>query len=403
MSEPPRWSRDQVVTLATLTVGYAGYYLCRSDLSLVAPLLPDRDWVGRTAAIGIVAYALGKAGTGWIADRIGSRATFLFGAWISALVTVGCAQLGREHPPVLLWCINLLAQSAGWAAAVRMLGEWFVPAQYGRAISVLSLSYLFGDALVRWALGALMTPTTAWQTVFTTAGVALAATTAVAFGLLGESTLPQPAPHPATPEVAPPPRAWILQPAFWCAAGCAFGLTLIRETLTFWAPALLRELGGMDTRQAAQWSALFPLLGGVSVLLIGLVGARLATPTRNRVLIAMLAGATVVLALLSFGVAPGQTRLLQWALGAVAVLLIAPYAILLGLFPLELGTVRRSGSLAGILDAIGYSGAVASGAWIGGLATRAGWPAALQVLTVAAAVSTLAVVGYGAARRPPVR
>jgi sugar phosphate permease len=73
-------NRWRVITVTLLVIGYAGYYLCRSDLSVVMPLLiaelgakgiaPDvaRIRLGAIASWGVFAYAVGKFPAGWLAD-----------------------------------------------------------------------------------------------------------------------------------------------------------------------------------------------------------------------------------------------------------------------------------------------------------------------------------------------
>jgi sugar phosphate permease len=63
-----RW---QSLTVSLLVLGYAGYYLCRSNLSVTLPLIIDdlaaRGWdpnsakvsLGALASIGVFAYAVG--------------------------------------------------------------------------------------------------------------------------------------------------------------------------------------------------------------------------------------------------------------------------------------------------------------------------------------------------------
>src|SRR5215218_7636845 len=75
----------QGVTVASLFAGYAGFYVCRSNLSVAAPLLtaPDasfglnKEHIGDVAALGLACYALGKITSGPFADRVGGRVMFL--------------------------------------------------------------------------------------------------------------------------------------------------------------------------------------------------------------------------------------------------------------------------------------------------------------------------------------
>ena len=75
-AEVVRWQR---LVTAALFAGYAGYYFCRADLTvvsnlLVASALVDDAGLGRTVALGTISYVCGKAVAGPLADRYGGRA-----------------------------------------------------------------------------------------------------------------------------------------------------------------------------------------------------------------------------------------------------------------------------------------------------------------------------------------
>ena len=80
-----RLNRWRVLTIALIMIGYAGYYLCRSDFAVAMPLLiaelgrkgipPDvaRIRLGTIASLGVLAYAIGKFPSGWLADFLAIR------------------------------------------------------------------------------------------------------------------------------------------------------------------------------------------------------------------------------------------------------------------------------------------------------------------------------------------
>lgn len=53
------------------------------------------------------------------------------------------------------------------------------------------------------------------------------------------------------------------------------GTTLVREAFGLWTPTYFIQAAGFTTAEAAERSVLFPLLGGVSVLLCGWLSDRL--------------------------------------------------------------------------------------------------------------------------------
>ena len=61
----------------------------------------------------------------------------------------------------------------------------------------------------------------------------------------------------------------------------SLGLTLIRESFNFWTPTYLAEVGMLSAGEAAQYSLLFPLFGGVSVLVFGYLADHLAGGKRS--------------------------------------------------------------------------------------------------------------------------
>ena len=72
---PGGFARWQLLTGAALVVGYSGYYICRSNLSVAVPGLLadgatglDRTAIGMISSAGVVAYALGKSVTGVVGD-----------------------------------------------------------------------------------------------------------------------------------------------------------------------------------------------------------------------------------------------------------------------------------------------------------------------------------------------
>src|SRR5215831_16481290 len=93
------WSKQQLatryvwqfMTIALLVTGYAGYYLCRSDLSVTLPMISAEmisrgvDPVtaqlrlGSMASLGVLAYALAKFASGSFTDFFGGRRSFLIG------------------------------------------------------------------------------------------------------------------------------------------------------------------------------------------------------------------------------------------------------------------------------------------------------------------------------------
>ena len=114
----------------------------------------------------MLAYAIGKFPSGGLADRFGGRRNFLGGMFGSILFTV-LFMLGGGFPIfTLAWLGNRLVQSLGWAGLVKVTSRWFSYTTYGSVMAVLSLSYLFGDAVSRAIMSLLLAHGFGWRGVF---------------------------------------------------------------------------------------------------------------------------------------------------------------------------------------------------------------------------------------------
>jgi OPA family glycerol-3-phosphate transporter-like MFS transporter len=407
-------------TAVLLALGYSGYYFCRSDLSVVLPdLIHDMARHGMTASsaqirlgfiasVGTMAYALGKFVSGALADLGTGRRNFLGGMAGSVVFTIIFAMSGGFPIFTLAWIGNRLFQSQGWAGLVRVSSRWFSYSTYGSVMAVVSLSFLFGDAVCRWMMSQLMAHGVGWRGVFFFAAGALAVLMLTNLLLLREAPeergLPAPEVNPRNvyadeERVGDGERAGvgaILRPlltsfAFWMVCVLAFGATMLRETFNLWTPTYFVQFAGLTTSAAASRSALFPLCGGISVLLGGFLSDKLGPNGRNTLIVIGMTVCTVCLILM--GRVPDHAG--EWVptvlVGLVGFMLLGPYSYLAGAMSLDFGGQRGSATAAGIIDGFGYLAGWLSGDTVARVAVAFGWRSAFLGL---AGVSLLtALVG----------
>ena len=397
--------------------GYAGYYICRSNLSIVAPALVrefadrgvDRAGLGLIVSAGILAYAVGKVVTGIIGDFLGGRAAFIGGMLLSTIATVAFGLSSALPLFLAIWVVNRFVQSVGWGAVVKVAAHWFEPATYGTVMAGLSLSFLFGDAVGRFALGRLMEEGLGWRGIFLVAAGVLGLIAVVCAVVLRDAPASIGLPPPSvsrinlfgkegsisTPQsVRSLLEPFLSSPSFVAICVVSFGLTMIRETFNAWTPTYLVDVYGLTHSEAAQTSSIFPFIGGVSVLVVGRLSD--TVPAEKRLVLTIPLLGLAVIALMSIGtpmVMANRTagRVL---LAAVAFLLIGPYSLLGGAMAADLGGRRAGSTAAGLIDGAGYLGAVASGWGVGTLAERAGWAVAFRALAAVSAGALAAVVMY---------
>jgi sugar phosphate permease len=409
-----RITRWHVLTVSLLFLGYAGYYFCRSDYSVALPLLiaemhgkgiaagVAQVRLGSIASLGVLVYAIGKFPSGSLADRFGGRGNFLGGMVGSILFTL-LFMVGGGFPIfTLAWLGNRLVQSLGWAGLVKVSSRWFSYTAYGSVMGVLSLSFLFGDAISRAIMSLLLAHGIGWRGLFGAGAIVLTAILLANLLFLRETPadyeLPAPEENPlnlfsdasqtrfGVQEIF---HTLLTSYAFWLVCGLSLGTTLLRETFNLWIPTYFTQVAGMTSSQAASGSALFPFFGGLSVLAAGFLSDRLGAEGRSRILFAGLC--LTVLGLLGLAaVNTHMSRIVPLVLVAeVAFCLMGPYSYLAGAMSLDFGGKAGSATASGLIDGFGYLAGVLSGNGMAHLAVSYGWQTMFLVLAAVAAVTSL--------------
>lgn len=414
---PSRFSEWQSITVALLAIGYAGYYLCRSDLSVAMPLLiaelakhgisanTAKVELGTVASLGVLAYALGKFPSGWLADVLGGRRNFLWGMAGAILFTILFSLGGGIPLFTLAWIGNRAVQSMGWAGMVKITSRWFSYSAYGTVMGFISLSYLFGDAASREFMARLIDAGFGWRGLFLAAGAALGVLLIANLMLLKESPVqlgfPEPPANPAnlfrTAEkvgAASMFATFARSRAFWLVCILSLGVTLLRETFSLWTPTYFTQAVGLTVADAAHKSALFPLFGGISVLLSGFLSDRLGRHGRAAIILFGLLLTTVVLAVIATTNFGGSRVLPVVLVTLVAFVLIGPYSYLAGAISLDFGGKQGSATASGLIDGVGYLGGVLAGNAVAGISVLWGWTGAFAALACVALLSSLIAALY---------
>ena len=81
------------------------------------------------------------------------------------------------------------------------------------------------------------------------------------------------------------------------------------------------------------------------------------------------------------------------AIGAIAFCLLGPYSYLAGAFALDFGGKQAGAMSSGIIDGVGYLGAVMGGVTVAQISVAFGWQGVFVILAL---VSALAAMGAGA-------
>ena len=122
---------------------------------------------------------------------------------------------------------------------------------------------------------------------------------------------------------------------------------------------------GLTAADAAQKSALFPLFGGISVLLAGFLSDRLGKSGRAAIIFYGMLLSTAVLLLLAFARFGGSKSAPVVLVALVAFVMIGPYSYLAGAISLDFGGKQGSATASGLIDGAGYLGGVLAGNSVG--------------------------------------
>ncbi len=394
--QPAPDSRRSWLLLATLVVGYMGVYLCRKNLSVAVPLLraefhATKEEIGRVASAGTLAYAVGKMVLCPLVDRFGGRRGF-----VTSLTAVTLFGLAGAFAPslgllALLYAGNRFAAAPSWASMIKQIPPWFGPKNEGFAMALLSLSYVFGGvAAVAFAGQVAETGGQSWRLVMGVPAGVMAA-------LLGLCwlVLPRSRPAAAGPGSGHQGFSWLLVRellavrSFWIICALSFTLTLLRETFNDWTVDFIKTEGGtgLSTRVAAFLSTPFDLCGAAGILLMGILISRL--PARARA--GLLAGSLglLVLTLLALPhLLPLGLGAIVPAVGLIGLLSLGPYSLLAGYFAVELRGPACAGTVAGIVDSVGYLAGILAGSAFGWLLDHGGYTLGFHVLAGLSLVAT---------------
>lgn len=246
---------------------YAGYYICRKDIS--PGVGPGVSHFALSLIAFGAAYAISQLAGGVLADSAGARRTALAGAGISILCTGLLAFRPSYYFELALLLGNGVGQGFGWPALLRLIGEWFGRGERDRVLGWWSTSYILGGVLATSLSAWLLVQTrivalTGFRPAYLVSSAALLV--AALFFYAGTSDLTTPialdSVHATATQTQPADwREILTNPRIQVISVVYFFLKMTRYTLLFWLPLYLTSSLGFAQHSAEHFASYFELLG----------------------------------------------------------------------------------------------------------------------------------------------
>lgn len=407
------YPRFRVQVFLGIFIGYAGFYLIRNNVSLIAPLLLSDTGINKVG-VGIIAnavlfaYGLSKFFSAMISDQSNARYFMPLGLALSAVMNLLIANVPYLSASVGIFAtamfLNGWFQGMGWPPCGRVLVHWYSTNERGSITSLWNTAHNVGGAALPALVGVgLHYFHDQWQVAFWFPAVVALVVAAIGFLLVRD-----------TPESEglPPIEEYRNDPAKVSAAedGLSTAQRVYKHVLTNktivmlaianvfvyalrygvlnWVTVFLSEKHHAEIGKGLVGFAAFELAGIVGTIACGIMSDKLFRGFRSGagILFTLAAGLSIA----TYWLLPVGTPM--WIL-IVFVALIGGFiygpVMLIGLQAIDLSPHNVAGTAAGFTGLFGYLlGATLASTGVGVLVQHFGWNVTFMVF-IAFAILTM--------------
>ncbi|WP_216430116.1 MFS transporter [Arcanobacterium phocae] len=404
------YTRMRLQVFMGIFLGYAGFYLIRNNVSLVAAILQENDLMN-TVGIGIVSnavlfsYGLSKFFMAMLSDRSNAKYFLPLGLALSAVMNLLIAFVPVLSASVTLFAtvmfINGWFQGMGWPPSGRVLVHWFSTKERGWKTSIWNCAHNVGGAgvglIAAWALGHFASSKADWTPAFWAPAIVALVIAAIAFVLIydrpeavGLPTIEEYRDDPAKVEIVDTEGLTWKDMLFkhvltnrvivLLAITNVFVYTL-RYGVLNWIPVYLtQEIHGVNIKEGIIGFAIYEGAGIIGTVLCGWVSDKVFKGWRAGAGLLFLAGVGIAIAL--YWLIPNTAPL--WIfyilIGVIGGLIYGP-VMLIGLQAIDLSPRNVAGTAAGFTGLFGYLlGATLASSGVGILIHYFGWDVTFAVL-----------------------
>ncbi len=396
-----RW-RWQTFTITWLA--YAGFYLTRKSFSVAKigishdPSLHMSDatmaWIDGAY---LTAYALGQFLFGIAGDRLGTRLVVSAGMLLSVVAAIG---MGASKIVVLfgvLFLIQGLCQSSGWAPLTKNMGAFFARKERGVVMGFWCTNYALGGLIASLVAG-WAGDHFGWRWAFYVPAIVLLGVW-ILF-LIFQANRPEDVGLPpidaeeiSTQTSSESDGSWrvigevILNPMVILLSLVYLMVKPARYAILFWGPKYINSKVGSGMAESGWLSGLFELAGPVGALAGGFLSDKVFGTRRAPVCVISLL--LLGIALFCFNLAPANRLFMGAGFFVIGFLLFAADTLIAGAAAMDFGTKKGASTASGVINGMGSIGGLVGGTLPGFFNQRWGWGGVFGLLGAMAALGGL--------------
>jgi OPA family glycerol-3-phosphate transporter-like MFS transporter len=392
--------------LIFVIIGYATYYLCRQNFSMIMPSFIEEfgysnTQIGWVFSIGSIVYGVGKFMNGYFSDLSNPRYFMPIGLVCSAIVTF-C--LGFSDSLMFLgvsWIINNWFQSMGWPPAAKMLTHWFAQKELGTKWAFGAASHQVGGGLTLIFAGYLIA-NFGWRVAFFAPAIIAMLVAAILVNRLRQSPeelgfltvevykgdakalQKQNDENFSTKEII---NKVFLNKKIWLLCMANMCLYVVRLGIIFWAPLFLQEFKNISLAHAGWQVACYEIIGLAGGFAAGSMSDKIFKGERGPVGALFMLG--LAIALWGFWQIPvGSNLLSAFFLTAIGFFVYGPQ-VLVGVASADFASKKAVGTANGLTGTMGYLGSAISGVCVGLISDQLGWDAVFIFFIISALLGSL--------------
>jgi OPA family glycerol-3-phosphate transporter-like MFS transporter len=397
-----QYPRYRLQVFLSIFVGYASYYLTRSNFPLAAPYLIkgmnfDPAQVGAIRAALGIAYGLSKFVMGNVSDRCNPRYFMAAGLILSGVVNFIFPSAAGINSMFILMLFNGWFQGMGWPPCGRTMTHWFSASERGTKMAIWNVAHNVGGGIIAPIVSISLLFFVSWKSIFyVPAAISVIIGIMIIFFL---RDTPQSVGLPPIEEYKNDyPVAgkgmdrekeltakdilfkFVLGNKFvWLVALANVFVYVVRYGVVDWAPTYLTQVKHLSHDNSRWGYFLFEYAGIPGTLLAGWISDRFFQGRRSPVgffyMIAVLASVLV------YWLNPvGKPVIDILALSAIGFLIYGP-VMLIGVSALDLVPKKAAGTAAGFTGLFGYLfGTVGASFGLGKVVKAFGWNGGFYVL-----------------------